>query len=89
MRRGSYAGRMKGWTPRGNAVTLTDWQESAVRALLNPYHQQVIPIRGRQWGWSTVMETARRYDLHPELLHGQAGDPVFPVAAMLGPPPVS
>jgi len=32
-------------------------------------------IRGRQWGWSTVMETARRYDLNPAALLS-AGIPV-------------
>ena len=63
---------MKGWTPQGREVELSPWQERAVRALLDGRHQQVLIVRGRQWGWSTVLETARRYDLFPALLHGQA-----------------
>lgn len=76
---------MKGWTPQGREVELTAWQEQAVRTLLNPEWKNVAIVRGRQWGWSTVMETARRYDLKPELL--PPGDPaVAGMAEAIGPP---
>ena len=54
-------GGMKGWTPRGDLIELTKWQEDAVRQLLGP-HPIAIVNRGRQFGWSTVLETAHRYD---------------------------
>ena len=61
---------MKGWTPAGTVVDLSPWQEDAVRALLDGRHRQVLIVRGRQWGWSTVLETARRYDRNPALAEG-------------------
>ena len=66
---------MRGWTPKGTEVELTEWQERAVMTLLDPAWICVTMIRGRQWGWSTVMETARRYDLNPAALLS-AGIPV-------------
>jgi hypothetical protein len=78
---------MKGWTLRGLEVELTAWQERAVRALLDGRHQQMLIVRGRQWGWSTVLETARRYDLNPALLCGQPGAPFVCGADAIGPPP--
>jgi hypothetical protein len=78
---------MKGWTPQGREVELSSWQERAVRALLDGRHRQVLIVRGRQWGWSTVLETARRYDLNPALLYGQPGAPVVCGADATGPPP--
>lgn len=59
---------MRGWAPEGTEVILTPWQESAVRALLDGSKAQVLIVRGRGWGWSTVLETARRYDLNHALL---------------------
>ena len=77
---------MRGWTPQGTEVELTAWQEDAVRKLLDASYQQVTFIRGRAWGWSTVVETVRRYDLKPELL--PPGDPAFAtMAKAIGPPP--
>jgi hypothetical protein len=78
---------MKGWTPRGTEVVLSEWQERAVRALLDGRHQQVLTVRGRQWGWSTVLETARRYDLNPALLYGQPGERIDVGADAIGWPP--
>lgn len=78
---------MKGWTPQGLEVELAAWQEAAVRALLDGRRQQILIVRGRQWGWSTVLETARRYDANPALLYGQPGEPVAVGADVTGPPP--
>lgn len=80
---------MRGWAPSGTEVTLTPWQERSVRALLDGRHQQVLIVCGRQWGWSTVLETARRYGLHPELLCGQDEAPAQCGADAIGPPPAS
>lgn len=77
---------MKGWTPDGHQVTLSPWQERMVRALLDRRHARVITIRGRQWGWSTVLETARRYDANPLV----AGPPDWLAdfgSDAIGPPP--
>ena len=68
---------------------LSPWQERAVRALLDGRHQQVLIVRGRQWGWSTVLETARRYDLFPALLHAQAAEPAGFGADAIGAPPAA
>ena len=74
---------MRGWTPDGTEVELTQWQEQAVTILLDPQWHRVTLIRGRQWGWSTVLETARRYDLNPAMLPEGVLRPV----PVLGPPP--
>jgi hypothetical protein len=75
---------MRGWTPDGTEVELTGWQAAAVKTLLDPQWHQVTLIRGRQWGWSTVLETARRYDLNHALK--RQAMPGLPEPAVLEPP---
>ena len=54
---------MNGWTQDGREVELTKWQEKAVRQLLAGSTRRVqVVSRGRQFGWSTVLATAARYD---------------------------
>jgi hypothetical protein len=89
LRHRKYDSVMRGWAPEGTEVTLSPWQEQAVRALLDGRHQQTLIVRGRQWGWSTVLETARRYDRNPALLPGQDGEPAASGADAIGPPPAS
>ena len=52
---------MKGWNRHGDEVNLTPQQEECVRALLSR-EPASLPARGFGWGWSTVLETAVRYD---------------------------
>ena len=78
---------MKGWTPQGREVELSKRQEEVARMLLDGRHEHVLPVRGRGWGWSTVLETVRRYDRNPALLYGRAEEPVAFGADAIGPPP--
>jgi hypothetical protein len=52
---------VKGWTPDGQEVELTERQAECVRALLARF-PSLLPARLRGFGWSVVLATAARYD---------------------------
>lgn len=52
---------MKGWTPEGREIELHPRQLPVLAALLSRIPAS-LPARGRGCGYSTVLETALRYD---------------------------
>ena len=55
---------MRGWTEGGREIQLTPWQAGTVEQILAAHREgkTVSIVRGRGWGWTTVMATVKRLE---------------------------